>query len=330
MPKVSVVLPVHNAPGTIHRAIDSILAQEFTNWELVIVNDGSTDDTLARLKDYEYEQARVYSIPHSGVARALNFGIKMARGEYIARMDADDVSHPQRLKEQVLYLDSHPGIGLVSSLVQYGGDRRTQPGYAHYVDTINDIVDETDILNRRFAEAPFPHPSVMFRGSLFYQYGGYSEAAIPEDFELWLRWLHHGVKIGKLAKNLLTWYDDAHRLSRTHAHYAMDSFFKVKAHYFKKWYTQHPGRPKLWVFGAGKEVNKRARHFEHAGLRIDRFIDVRRRADLSKFIYYEDIPRADGTLVILSMVSDRSGKGKIIDFLKSQGYQEGTSFFMMV
>ena len=330
MATVSVVLPAYNASKTITRAVDSILAQEYTGWELIIVNDGSTDSTLSDLQAYQCPRVSLHSIPHGGIARALNFGIKISKGRHIARMDADDVCHPSRLGEQVQFLEQHPEIGLVSSCVQYRGERYNQFGYAYYVDSINAIVDENEIYNKRFTEAPFPHPSVMFRKSLFYQHGGYQKGPLPEDFELWLRWFHRGVRMHKLAKNLLTWHDDTHRLSRTHPNYTMGNFFRIKARYFKKWYIQNqPKGPKLWVFGAGKDVNKRTRHFEEEGLRIERFIDVKHKSLTSKFIHYEDIPQADGSLLILSMVSDRQGKLKIMDFLLNKGYKEGSTFFMM-
>lgn len=330
MTTVSVVLPVYNASKTIKRAVDSILSQEYKKWELIIINDGSTDGTLSEVQAYPCQQVSLHSIPHGGIARALNFGIKISKGRYIARMDADDVCCPSRLGEQVQFLEKHAEIGLVSSCVQYHGEHHNLLGYEYYVDTVNAIVDENEIYNKRFTEAPFPHPSVMSRKSLFYQYGGYQEGELPEDFELWLRWLHQGVRMHKLSKKLLKWYDHTHRLSRTHPNYATGNFFRVKARYFKQWYViNKPHLPKLWVFGAGKDVNKRTRYFEEEGLRIDRFIDVKRKAPASKFVYYEDVPRADGSLLILSMVSDRRGKLKIMDFLLKKGYQEGSTFFMM-
>ncbi len=330
MPKVSVVLPVRNEAVTIGRAVDSILHQRFEDWELIIVNDGSTDQTKAILSAYDDPRVNVYTIPCSGIARALNFGIRMSKGEYIARMDGDDVCHPNRFLEQVCFLDKYPKTGLVSSLVVYEGDRKSQLGYALYVDMINSIINETDILKKRFSESPFAHPSVMFRKSLFYQYGGYSEGPIPEDFELWLRWLDQGVVMNKVSKTLLTWHDRSDRLSRVHEHYTVDRFFEVKAYYFKKWlYQNFDEVPELWIFGAGKEVNHRARHFAQAGLKPSRFIDIKHHKDHSRFIYYKDIPRSSGKLIILSLVSDREGKTRIMEYLNDLGYTEGSTFFMM-
>lgn len=331
-PYVSVVLPVFNGATTVQQAVDSIIVQDYKNWEMIIINDGSTDNTSGLLANLKDTRIKVYHIPRSGISRALNFGIRISSGRYIARMDADDVSPVNRLSCQVDYLENHEATGLVSGLVSYIGNKNRHAGYAHYVDTINAIITHDDIYNKRFFESPFAHPSVMFRKSLVSRYGGYCEEALPEDYELWLRWLQNGVKMHKLEISTLLWYDPITRLSRTHFHYSAEKFFEVKAHYFMQWLyeTQHES-PDIWIFGCGKEVNRRLKPFLKKGLRIKRFIDVKKREDTSKYIYYQDLPRAsiDGSRIILSMVSDRNGRKDIAAYLSMLGYREGTDYFLM-
>lgn len=331
--KVSVVLPVYNANATIHRAIQSIQEQSFTDFELIVVNDGSTDSSVSIINELASQDHRikVFSLSRSGVAKALNFGIKKSKGDYIARMDADDISPPERLKMQTEYLDKNSDVGLVSSLVRYCGDFESNEGYVTYVNWINKVVSPTDIQIKRFSESPFAHPSVMFRQSLIHQFGGYQEGLLPEDYELWLRWLRHNVKMHKINEYLLDWYDHPARLSRTHKNYEYDLFYMVKAKYVALFLAATFGKklPELWVWGAGRIVNKRVSFLANHGLGISKFIDVNKRnEEKSRFVHHTDIPSA-GKIFILCYVSDRKGKSKIFEYLIEKGYREGVDFFMM-
>src|SRR3954468_5693657 len=118
-PTVSVLLAVYNARRYLRQAIDSILAQTFTDFEFIIIDDGSTDDTLAILREYEKRDGRIRLIsrPNKGLTTTLNEGLALARGEFLARMDGDDVALPTRFEKQVTYLRDHPECVLVGSRV---------------------------------------------------------------------------------------------------------------------------------------------------------------------------------------------------------------------
>jgi len=194
-PEVSVLLPVFNAAAAACRAIESIRRQSLRQWELIVVDDGSTDETaelLRRLAAAE-PRLRVVTIPHGGIVNALNTGLASVRAPLVARMDADDESHPDRLAAQVTLLRDRPEVGLAGCLVEFGGDRQRQAGYARHVDWLNSVVSSDDIALNRFVESPFAHPSVMFRLALTREHGGYRHGEFPEDYELWLRWIEAGV-----------------------------------------------------------------------------------------------------------------------------------------
>ena len=173
MPRVSVVLPVFNAAATVARAVESIRAQTWRDWELVAVDDGSTDGTKEILDRWARDdaRARVVTQDHAGVATAANTGLAAARGELIARMDADDVAHPERLARQVALLDADATLGVASSLVEFGGDRAARAGYALHVDWLNSLVTPEEIALNRFVEAPVANPSVLFRRELVERHG---------------------------------------------------------------------------------------------------------------------------------------------------------------
>ena len=328
----SVIIPAYNASGTIKKAVQSVIEQNNCDFEILIIDDGSTDDTPGQAAQLLKQDARIsyHRLVKSGIARALNFGIKMSQGQYIVRMDADDEALPQRIDKLTDYLNQHNDVGLVASLVQYKGDERSHQGYYRYVEWVNSILSHDDTFTHRFRESPFAHPSVCFRKSLFAQYGGYHEGPYPEDYELWLRWLQHGVIMHKLDEPLLIWHDRPNRLSRTHIHYSQEQFFKVKSRYFHQWLLDQYGYsdwPKIYIWGAGRVVNNRVKHLAKYGVYPDRYIDVKKHLD-SKFLHYSDIP-PPGDHLILSYVSDWKGRVEIEEYLQQKGYLAGQTYFMM-
>lgn len=293
-PRVSVLLPAFNALATLPRAVASIRAQTFTDWELLAVDDGSTDGTAEWLRAQATREPRlkVISQPHAGIVAALNRGLAEARGQLIARMDADDESLPERLAEQVALLDAQPAVGVAGSLVKFVGDHAASQGYALHVDWLNSVVTPEQIALNRFVESPFAHPSVMFRRELATQHGGYREGDFPEDYELWLRWFEAGVHMAKAPRVLLRWHDPPARLSRTDPRYEVESFYRLKAEYLARWLKQHvPAAssrrsarlvaedgdrksPALLVWGAGRVTRKRVKLLEAHGITVSAYVDI--------------------------------------------------------
>ncbi|MEQ8475053.1 glycosyltransferase [Fulvivirga sp.] len=328
-PLVSIILPVFNGEHTLQAAIDSITHQTFTDWELIIIDDGSTDNTNSIIQSINNERVTHFKTNNRGIAKALNFGIKMSSSAIICRMDADDVCHHQRLELQFNYLQEHPEVGVVSSLVEYEGNREANTGYALYVDEINQIIDRQSILKKRFTESPIPHPSVMFRKSLIYKYGGYNEGHLPEDYELWLRWMHNDVVVEKVNLPLLHWHDSAARLSRNHANYDLEKFYELKIKYL----AQHLAKQQiptdnLWVWGTGRQINKWINLLNRYNLEVQGQIDVKTTSLDGSVIHFTELDK-DKHPLIISLVRDRNGKKRIEAYLNEQGYNEGRNFFML-
>jgi len=353
-------LPVRDAAPSVATAIGSIRAQTLADWELIVVDDGSGDGTAAVLRDLARADPRLRMITQGpqGVAAAFNAGIAVARGELIARMDADDEAHPERLAEQVAFLAA-PGnrdIGVVGSLVAFGGDRVKGEGYARHVDWLNTVVTPDEIALNRFVESPLANPSVMFRRELVARHGGCRDGDFPEDYELWLRWLDAGVRMAKVPRVLLTWNDAPTRLTRTDARYGPEAFFRMKAEWIGNWLAREfgegnsgAGKPGMnhgfraaelkgarpvWIWGAGRHTRKRAEHLEAHGVRIAGYIDV----DVKKtgrgiggtgrpVIAAEALPTAGGNFV-LSYVTSRGAREYNRAKLVACGYVEGRDFLM--
>jgi glycosyltransferase involved in cell wall biosynthesis len=187
VPQVSVVMSVYNGGRFSAEAIDSILRQTFADFELIIIDDASTDDTAAILASYgDPRIRRIKNTENLGLTRSLNLGISLAKGFYIARHDADDISEPDRLRQQVAFLRSHTGVGLVGT------------NY-HIIDTRGQVLETVRLpatdreLRARIVQGNiFCHGSVMFRRDVLDVVGGYHEGfPVTQDYDLWLRLAEH-------------------------------------------------------------------------------------------------------------------------------------------
>lgn len=323
---LSVILPVYNAADTIATALESLRVQSCDEMEIIVVNDGSMDGTEEWLR--KQADIRLIDAPHRGIVPALNEGIATAKGRYIARMDADDICHPERLQKQITFLDAHPEIGLVGSRVGFGGNRETHAGYAEYVDWINGQITPKQIALNRFVESPFAHPSVMFRRELPEQFGAYRDGPFPEDYELWLRWMECGVRMAKVDEELLTWRDPPTRLSRTDERYSTEAFYRTKAEYLARWLQQNnPQHPDVIIWGAGRITRQRAQMLTQHGVHISHYIDLKPRTLPcgTPVISHTDLP-APGKAFILPMVANRGARDQTLQFLLQRGYVLGADF----
>lgn len=171
-PLVSVVIPVHNGEKYIKEALNSCLNQTYKNIEIIVVDDKSTDNTLNILREYESKDSRVNVIPvekQNGLGNVLNIGIRASKGQYIARMDADDVMYPSRIEKQVEYMQSNPGC------VAVGGQIDIIDGDGKVVDYRKYALEDRDIKKNRFLHQPFAHPAVTLRKSTLEEVGLYPE-----------------------------------------------------------------------------------------------------------------------------------------------------------
>jgi glycosyltransferase involved in cell wall biosynthesis len=222
-PAVSVLLPVRDGAATIDQAVASVLDQTWRDLELVIVDDGSADDTGARLAGWAGRDPRVRILrgPARGLVPALAEGLAACRAPLVARMDADDLCHPERLAAQLAFLDEHPELGVAASLVE-GRTVDGQPlarGMARYLAWSNGLCTPEAIARERFVESPLVHPSAVLRRPVLMDAGGYRDGPFPEDYDLWLRLLGRGVRLAKVPRVLLTWREHPGRATRRDPRY---------------------------------------------------------------------------------------------------------------
>ena len=268
-------MPVRNEAATLEECLASIRAQTLADWELVAVDDGSDDATPALLRAAAEADARVrvLSPGRVGLVAALNLGVQAARADLMARMDADDRMHPERLRAQHDFLGEHPGIELVASQVELFPEDAVQGGYREYVRWQNTVLTPDDVAANLYREAPFAHPSVMLRRSVLTRVGGYAEGPFPEDYELWLRLHVHGCRMAKLPRVLLWWRERPGRASRVDPRYARGAFDRLRARFLAR-DARVRGEREVVVWGAGRRTRLRARLLLDAGVRVAAWVDI--------------------------------------------------------
>ena len=189
-PKVSVILPTYNSGRFIGGAIESILNQTFFDFEFIIIDDCSRDNTWDRIQEYAAKDKRIIARRNNkniNLSATLNQGIGMARGEYIARMDHDDISINQRLERQANFLDAYPEVGIVGSSIEIIDEQDRTLGFRKYQ------LNDQDIRKKIFLYSPFCHPATMIRKRILEMSGNYDATFAPaDDYELYFRLGMHG------------------------------------------------------------------------------------------------------------------------------------------
>jgi len=207
-PKVTVLMSVYNGEKYLREAINSILNQTFKDFEFLIINDGSTDRTIEILQSYQDPRIKIINDEKNiGLTKSLNKGLKLARGEYIARMDADDISYPNRLEVQYDYLKNNPEVGLIGSWNDVIDEIGNTVGFWKCNYSSEDIYY---ILNFRNCLA---HCSLLFKKELVLNNGGYNETIKnAQDYELWSR-ISKVAKIYQIQRVLVKWRMDSHPIN---------------------------------------------------------------------------------------------------------------------
>lgn len=324
-PVISVLMPVRNAATTLGQAVDSLIQQHCTDWELIAINDGSTDATpeILNILAASDRRIRVFHQPHRGIVAALQAASAQARGHFIARMDADDISLPGRFTEQLKLFERIPRLALCGTRVRMIG---TCPGsgYRRYETWLNSLTSPGDHARECFVECPIAHPTFMMPRAWFETVGGYRECPWPEDYDLLLRVRKAGGNIAKSDAVLFEWHDHPRRLSRTDPRYGPEAFRRIKRHYLPR--TSLP----VYQWGAG-EVGKAwlrewRKDAENPTILPKAVVDINprkigRRIHGFPVIAPDDLP-PPGSCMILIAVGAPGARDEIRAWLNPRGYRE--------
>ena len=258
-PAISILLPARNAAATLDACWRSILRQTEPDWECVLVDDGSDDDTLARARALARDQPRltVLAAPHRGIVAALETGLARCRGALVARMDADDVMRRDRLRMQRAALDARPELAAVGCRVRIFPRAGMRSGLRTYERWLNAIASPEDLRAEAYVECPVAHPTLMIRRTVLAGIG-YRACPWPEDYDLVLRLLARGGEIAVLPRRLLAWRNDPSRLTWRDARYGLDRFTLCKAAFLAEGFLAASDRYVLWGYGETGRALRRA------------------------------------------------------------------------
>lgn len=328
-PLVSVVLPVYNAARTLPEAIESILPQTADDFELIAVDDGSTDNSLAILERYARDDARVCVTgrPHEGIVSALCAGCGQARGTFVARMDADDIAEPTRLERQLQAFEGDPNLALCGTQVAMVGS--VGEGRSRYADWLNNLTTHEAIYRERFIECGIAHPAFMMRRACYEQVGGYRDAPWAEDYDLFLRIAEAGGRFTNVDAPLMRWRESTERLSMNDPRYSLDAFRACKIHYLQR--SVLADGVEFYQWGAGQVGKAWLRAWDGPGPVA--VVDVNPRK-IGKTIHDTPVIRPDelppsGTALTLVAVGAPGAREDIRQWFDARGYDEERDFLFV-
>lgn len=328
-PAVSILMPVKNEERFLKAAIASIRAQTFTGWELVVVDDGSTDGTARILAAAAAADRRIRVLQNlaGGLVPALNFGLSECRGAFIARMDGDDITHPERLARQLEIFATRPECGLVAASFRHFPRSGLKIGMLAYEEWQNSLTSHELIMADIFVESPFVHPGVMFKKALVDRLGGYRDMGWAEDYDLWLRMAGAGIRFARAEEPLIFWRDRPERATRTMDEYSADAFRRCKAHHLRNGFLSAAGE--VILAGAGKEGRAWQRILTESGIKVALWVDVdpkKRGRTLhgAKIVAPDEI--LPGGAKMLVTVGTRGARAGIRNWACSAGFSEGNDF----
>ncbi|HUI24437.1 MAG TPA: glycosyltransferase family A protein [Candidatus Kryptonia bacterium] len=249
-PLVSILLPAFNAATTLPACLRSVQRQTERHWHCVIVDDGSTDATLDYVRQLcaRDDRFEVIGSAHRGLVAALTAGLARCDGHYVARMDADDLMHHDRLAAQLAALTAAPHLVGVGCHVRLFPRAHLRDGMRAYEQWLNRIDSPQRVRENAFVESPIVHPSLLIRRAPLAAFG-YRDQGWPEDYDLVLRLLGAGHEIGVVPRRLLSWRDSPTRRTRTHPAYRLERITACKAAFLAADFLAERERYVLWGYG---------------------------------------------------------------------------------
>ena len=325
-PLISIVMPVYNAEKTVDDAIASMLAQTYPHFELILIDDGSTDQSIATCSQFSDPRIRLVQQEHAGIVAALNRGLREAKGLFFARMDADDISLPERLEKQLQVLLDSPDLAGVGCQVALFSDDSITNGMQYYVDWLNSCCCTREMAASRFIEMPIAHPTLFCRTEILRQAGGYRVGDFPEDYELFLRLHQQGCRFGKIPEVLFRWRDHEARLSRQNSAYSPAAFRALKAEYLA---CGPLDQAEFRIWGAGRDGKLLAKALQCRGRSPQAFIDIDPKKVGNKphgipVIAPGALPQ-DGAITLVC-VGTKGARQQICDYLNENGFNAGSHY----
>lgn len=246
-------MPVRNAQPYLDECLNSILNQTYSDWELIAVNDHSTDYSESLLKEYASKNKRITCFQNSGsgIIDALNTGYSYAKGRFVTRMDADDIMPLNKLELlSTILQDAGPGH-LSTGKVRYISENELGDGFKKYENWLNQLCDKDAHFEDIYKECVIPSPCWMMYKEDFESIGAFDSQSYPEDYDLCFRMYENKIKVVPSSEVLHIWRDHGARASRNDENYSDNRFLELKVKYFLR--NDFGSGESLIVWGAGKK-----------------------------------------------------------------------------
>ncbi|MGY8914332.1 MAG: glycosyltransferase [Flavobacteriales bacterium] len=259
-PLVSILIPFKNTSEFLPECMESILEQTYNNWEVISIDDHSSDNSLSIMEQYAKNDSRIHVFSNEGlgIIEALRMAYSLSTGSYITRMDSDDIMAPKKINHMLKALITMGKGHLAIGKVKYFCKGQIGDGYIKYEKWLNRLTHIGTNFTEIYKECPIPSPCWMVHKSDLDKCDSFQPNRYPEDYDLAFRFLEHGLQCIASDDVLHFWRDYDYRASRTSEHYAQNYFLDLKLHYFLK-LSYEESRP-LVVWGAGKKGKNLAQH----------------------------------------------------------------------
>lgn len=252
---ISILMPAKNAEKHLKDCLNSIINQEFKDWELIVINDNSTDETETLLKEYVANEKRIsyYNNSGSGIIAALKLAYSKCSGDFITRMDADDIMPFDKLLLMSEAISKNPNA-LITGFVKYIADDKLYDGYLAYETWLNQLVLDQNHYKEIYKECVIPSPCWLVSRTTFEACGAFRSEIYPEDYDLSFRFYKNNIPIVGILEVLHIWRDHSTRASRNDSNYSDNAFLDIKTHYFLE--LDYDKYSMLILWGAGTKAKK--------------------------------------------------------------------------
>ncbi len=329
--KISIILPTRDTARYLEECLDSILNQNYKNWELLAVNDASSDHSFEIIQEYASKDKRILALdnPKPGLVNALRFAYSKSTGELIQRMDSDDKMPASKLELMISEWKKHGTGSVITGATEYFTDEgEIGEGFRRYDAWLKEVARSNTHKHEIYRECVIPSNCWLVHREDFDAIGGFEHDTMPEDYDLCFRFYKGGLKIVGIDQVLHHWRDRADRISRTREEYRDNRFFELKVKYFLE-LEKEPDRP-LVIWGAGRNGKDLVKLFQDAAVHIHWVCDNQKK--IGKDIYdlrlhsIDTIFDLDKPQIIIA-VSSPEDQEKIADRMLKQGLQSGRDFW---
>jgi glycosyltransferase involved in cell wall biosynthesis len=321
-PLITIVMPAKNTALFLTECLDSILIQTYINWELLVVDDNSTDTTISILENYAHKDNRIQVFKNKGVGiiDALRLAYSYSKGDFVTRMDADDVMAKNKLEVMLNQLQDN-GIGfLATGLVNYFCEGEIGEGFKRYEEWLNNLSREGLNFDEIYKECVIPSPCWMLHKSDFDKAGAFNADIYPEDYDLAFRFKEINLKCIPTDNELHHWRDYSERTSRTDVNYADSSFIDIKVHYFLK--SAHQKNKNLVVWGAGKKGKRVAELLVEKNIPFSWICDnpkkIGKEIYNKKMLPFQDLDKIENSQSIITVANSVAQEDIVNFFIKRE------------